>query len=230
MAWKAARGGVIRTDTMNTKQCRKCKKTYPLNQFFKDAIKADGLRGCCKQCDVAMTLKYCRTHKKKMRAAHRAWYAKNIDKCREQSRSARRKNRARWLLKNSRNRAKEKGLAFDLDKHWPELKKRIDVLRCELTGLPLDLNAIRDWNSPSIDRIDCSRGYTYDNVRIVCFAMNCAMGTWGENKLKLVLNAWSDKCFKKRKNTRSKCCSKPSTTNPRLGSPSASNATEGVCE
>ena len=176
--------------TTKTKQCSKCKQTYSVSEFFRDASKADGLRGYCKRCDTDSTLKYCRTHKRKMRVLRRAWYAKNAEKCREQNRAGRRRNRAWWLLKNARNRAKEKGFEFDLDKHWPALKARIDRLRCELTGVPLDLDAIRDWNSPSLDRIDCTRGYTYDNVRVVCFAMNCAMGTWGEHKLKAVLDAW----------------------------------------
>ena len=32
----------------------------------------------------------------------------------------------------------------------------------------------------SVDRIDSDLGYTVDNIRIVCFAVNMAMSNWGE--------------------------------------------------
>jgi hypothetical protein len=54
---------------------------------------------------------------------------------------------------------------------------------CELTGITFDLDrkgcAIGPF-SPSLDRIDSSRGYEFDNVRIVCAAINLAMNQWGE--------------------------------------------------
>lgn len=33
---------------------------------------------------------------------------------------------------------------------------------------------------PSIDRIDTTRGYTPDNVRLVCAAVNLALNQFGE--------------------------------------------------
>lgn len=37
----------------------------------------------------------------------------------------------------------------------------------------------------SIDRVDCTKGYTKDNIRLVCWWLNAAMGTWG---LEFLLN------------------------------------------
>ena len=34
--------------------------------------------------------------------------------------------------------------------------------------------------APSIDRCDATRGYTKDNIRIICWAANCLLGTWGD--------------------------------------------------
>lgn len=58
---------------------------------------------------------------------------------------------------------------------------------CEVTGLPFSWTryakrTIRPM-APSVDRIDSSKGYTRDNVRLVIFAANCAMGSWGEDYL-----------------------------------------------
>jgi hypothetical protein len=39
---------------------------------------------------------------------------------------------------------------------------------------------------PSFDRIDSSKGYTPDNVRIIAYCVNTAMNEWGEDILKLM--------------------------------------------
>jgi hypothetical protein len=179
--------------TTQIKQCSKCKENFSITQFHRDASKADGHRGYCKRCDAGSHLKWCSHNKRRLRKYKRLQYAKNPQAMREKSRSDRRKNRAWWLLRNARVRARVKGMAFDLDQHWAELKDRIDRLTCELSGVPLDVDSLRDWNSPSLDRINCKKGYTYDNVRVVCFAMNCALGTWGESKLRTVLESWRAK-------------------------------------
>ena len=49
------------------------------------------------------------------------------------------------------------------------------------------------FDSPSLDGIVPELGYTYANVRVVCYAMNCALGTWGEAPLLLMLEAWKKK-------------------------------------
>lgn len=61
-----------------------------------------------------------------------------------------------------------------------------------MTELSFNLDGGRTWDSPSIDRIDPSGGYTYDNIRIVCHAINCALGTWGEEILGMVTRAWME--------------------------------------
>jgi hypothetical protein len=92
-----------------------------------------------------------------------------------------------WLyatMKNMEQRAKIRGIECSLS-----IQQLRDVLlrsrgRCELTGLRFT----REWvggarTRPyfhSVDRIDSAKGYTLDNVRVVCFAANIAMNAWGE--------------------------------------------------
>jgi hypothetical protein len=56
--------------------------------------------------------------------------------------------------------------------------------RCELTGIAFDFTPggrhERRPFAPSLDRRDSSRGYTQENVRVVCVAVNLAMNQWGE--------------------------------------------------
>lgn len=86
------------------------------------------------------------------------------------------------LYSNAMLRAKQKGLVFTLSrKEFAKLIQRSDG-RCELTGLPIDWERIEAGQrrpfAPSLDRIDRSEGYTADNCRIVCVAMNIAVNEW----------------------------------------------------
>ncbi len=118
---------------------------------------------------------------------------KNRKKSRQACQRHRNRNRAYFLIRYARDRAAEKGWSFDLSDHREEIQSRIDAGLCELTGIGFDLNGSRSFNSPSIDRIDPAAGYTYDNIRIICFAMNSALGNWGEEILHAVLTSWNDK-------------------------------------
>lgn len=114
------------------------------------------------------------------------------------ARRARDKDPAGYAITRCRQTAKKKGLEFDLDQHREELAGRIAVGRCELTGIPLrmqgpDILNQRRPDALSIDRIDSSKGYTIGNVRIVCLAINLALGNWGEEGLRPILQGWWDK-------------------------------------
>lgn len=58
---------------------------------------------------------------------------------------------------------------------------------CHLTGIAFDWTRRRKGArrpfAPSLDRIDSSRGYERDNVRLVCVIVNLAMNEWGFDAL-----------------------------------------------
>ena len=59
--------------------------------------------------------------------------------------------------------------------------------KCQLTGIPFSSErkpgcVKRPW-MPSVDRIDCSKGYTADNCRLVCVAVNLALNEFGDEVL-----------------------------------------------
>lgn len=55
--------------------------------------------------------------------------------------------------------------------------------RCMITGIPFEFarvsGSMRRPFAPSIDRIDSAKGYSADNVRLVCVLVNLAMNEWG---------------------------------------------------
>lgn len=91
------------------------------------------------------------------------------------------------LIKGTRARATRRGMEFDLSEDFIKTLLAESNNRCVLTGIHFDLwhdsqFRARPW-APSIDRIDCSKGYTQDNVRIVATAVNIALNSFGDEVL-----------------------------------------------
>lgn len=51
---------------------------------------------------------------------------------------------------------------------------------CEVSGLRFVIVSDLHPFQPSLDRIDNTRGYTLDNVRLVCLVVNYCMNRWGD--------------------------------------------------
>ncbi len=102
-------------------------------------------------------------------------------------RTAREKRPWEWPLINARGRSQKKGFAFDLTREWCEAKW---TGTCALSGLPFSFGS-QDHHpfSPSIDRIESSKGYTQDNCRFVLFAVNSFKGTGTDEQMLEIANA-----------------------------------------
>lgn len=138
------------TTEVSVKSCSTCKTVKPFSGFHKNQTKVDGHNHLCREC---------------MKEVSRRW--------RNQP-----KGRAKSLWTTARNRAAEKGWAFDLTPEW--IEERLIAGVCEATGILLELTGeftkhFRPW-TPSLDRSDCHRGYTKDNVKVVCWMYNQAKG------------------------------------------------------
>lgn len=132
-----------------------------------------------------------RPETKAARSAYGAeWRKKNKSRRAEKEAYRRRHRRGSCLVATARTRAKNRSLDFDLDDYVAEIQQRIDSGVCEITGVPFCLDPGRRYNSPSIDRIDPAKGYTYDNIRVVLNLVNAAMGDWGEDVLRDVVSTW----------------------------------------
>ncbi len=170
------------------KTCTKCLKPRRKDAFRKYwGRSSDGLRPLCRDCQR----KYEKFWRVKHAAQRRMMRVKRAEKDREYKRGYNQKNRAYYLASQAGRRCRKIGLPFDLDKHLPELDARFLAGKCEVSGYPLRLTAGKqDYNSPSLDRIVPSAGYVYSNIRVVCFAMNAAMGNWGSEKTREIMEYW----------------------------------------
>ena len=96
--------------------------------------------------------------------------------------------------------AKQRNLEFDLPLSWYKEKLTIGV--CEKTRLPFVLkpeessftvtskNQTRNPFSPSVERIDSSKGYTEENCIMVVCIYNFAKGAFSEEALNLFCKAY----------------------------------------
>lgn len=82
-------------------------------------------------------------------------------------------------------------MAFDLDA--TSIQYRIDLGRCEMTGLPFDLDD--PMSSPSLDRIDPNLGYTTSNIRVVLSMVNIMMNRWGPERVIQIADAMKRKAY-----------------------------------
>ena len=157
--------------------CVKCGVEKPSSDFYRTRGKhasSSGYHAQCKDCCKARQAAY-RTGSKRRQSDSYRKYREN--------------NRARVLVNAARSRARQASIPFDLDEYIPALQKRIDRGICELTGLPLNVRDGRTWDSPSLDRIVPALGYTIDNVRVILFAANVMMNTWGPDPILTIADA-----------------------------------------
>jgi hypothetical protein len=150
-----------------------CKELKPLAEFSRNRSTEDGLQNCCKQCNA----KWNADHKEEQRE-YQAVYRKKNHQARlrhdrtPERKAQKRKNRTSPrgrilnILCSAKYRAARLGVGFDLT---------IDDIamptHCPIFGTPLAFS--NSWNHvPSIDRVDCTKGYTRDNVVIVSMRAN----------------------------------------------------------
>ncbi len=106
------------------------------------------------------------------------WHEANRDRSIEKSRQWKTNNPAKAMLGRCRGSAKARGHECTITA--ADIEALLAPMACSVTGLPLTLEAGGNSKSnpwaPSVDRIDCSKGYVPGNIRVVCWAYNMMRG------------------------------------------------------
>lgn len=96
------------------------------------------------------------------------------------------------MISSARRRAKAKNIPFDID---IEYVRSLVVSHCPVYGMPLDWSTYRGnkqtaiANSPSLDRIDPTKGYVKGNVWIVSHKANTFKSYATHEELKILVEA-----------------------------------------
>ena len=130
---------------METKQCTKCGEVKELSEFHK---KRAGHASRCKDCKKEYDKEYNKTNADKKKEHNKEYYKTNADAC---------------TLNLIRNRARRKGIHFDL-----ELKDILGVTHCPVFGWELKRSQGKaQSDSPSVDRKIPELGYVKGNIQIL---------------------------------------------------------------
>ena len=161
-----------------TKQCKVCDQLLPVFSFTKNKANKDNLQIACKSCDNLRQKKRRIEKKEQIQQYGKEYRKKHMNDM---------DFRLQGLLNASRTRAKEKNREHTLTKQdLYELFPKDG--RCPIFGLTLEWNGsgFRE-TSPSIDRIDSTKGYTKDNVQIISWKANRIKGYASVEELEILL-------------------------------------------
>lgn len=93
------------------------------------------------------------------------------------------------IVRGTKHRSKKNSVEYSISKEFViDLFNKQDG-KCSKTGIKFELNNCDQsggkspW-SPSIDRKDPNKGYTKDNVQLVCLMYNLCKGVWTDNEVK----------------------------------------------
>lgn len=165
-----------------TKKCIKCGQEKHLELFVKNKTCKNGRSNVCKECQNKYSREY-RKGNEDYLLKRRIKYYEN-EKTNELKNRIQRKQdnplkiRCQYLRAGMRDRARKKNLDYDKDFFTVEyLMKRLEENpNCECCKVPLDIGFKEDRkfhdNSPSIDRVDSTKGYIKGNVAILCWRCN----------------------------------------------------------
>lgn len=113
----------------------------------------------CRKCKKELSLDFFTTDSSSKDGLQRTCKECNRAKCIEWNS----KNKDSLTLNRIRHRALDKGIAFDIDLSdiaYPE--------KCPVFGFDLERNCkVPQFNSPSVDRIDPSKGYVKGNIQVI---------------------------------------------------------------
>lgn len=153
-----------------------------------------GQRYCCRDCyKKAWPILNRGKHNARQcqkRADHPDWFREHDKKYYQTYRAKAESSRPwKYLLQSRRLDAKNRGLEYTLTNEWAEARW---TGKCELTGIPfLKQRTGRGPMpfSPSIDRIDQTKGYTQDNSRFLLWGLNALRGNGTDDDMYVIARA-----------------------------------------
>ena len=152
------------------KNCTRCKNEREDELFRKH-------RTVCRVCEREISLqRYHKIYADPERAKHRASVV----------RKHRHNHPEQYLYLNAKRRAEKFNLEFTI-----QLSDVVIPATCPVLGIKLKVNknGHRQWdNSPTIDRIDNSKGYTPDNIKVISWKANNIKGFGTIEDFEKILN------------------------------------------
>ena len=146
------------------KLCSDCGQTKPANiKYFEVCHQnGDNLRDWCIECGKERARKYSREKNRELTSRNPQYFSNN-------ARNNRRSNPKQTLFKRAKDRAAKKGFVFTITLNdVPDIP---DV--CPVFGFKLEFGSRENrFSSPSLDRIDNTKGYVPGNLQVISYRAN----------------------------------------------------------
>ena len=174
------------------RRCTKCEEEKEFSEFNYSKNGKNNLRSVCKSCESAQhrihrlnNLEYYSNLARKRRAEKRE-EVNSWDRVYRDSYLKTLKGYSGKLFSNAKRRAELKKMEFNLTSNW--VLEKLTPLTCDVTGLNLEIKMSKFYRinplQPTLDRIDNTKGYTTDNVRVVCWWWNVMKQDWTDEVVK----------------------------------------------
>lgn len=150
------------------KKCCRCKQEKDFSHFTFLKRSKDGYEHTCRECRKKIDVKY--------RERRKIYYKNNptpIEKTNAYYVKLKTQNPSKNLWKLAKRRSVERGIFFDLKIEDICVPTHCPILGIPLTIRPVGLKKYQAYDgSPSIDRIDNSKGYTKENIHVISYKAN----------------------------------------------------------
>jgi len=183
-----------------TKICRQCKIEKTIDEYHRFAKSHDGHKHFCKICILSYAKIYGQKHrvsigeKSKTRRAlnrerclvlGRALYRKHIEKVRNYYDS----NKIRFMWSGAKKRATARNLEFTINQTDIVLLEKCPVLGIDIL---YNIRSAPTHNSPTVDRVDNSKGYTPDNIRIISYRANSLKNDANKEEIEKIVSFYQN--------------------------------------
>lgn len=191
----------LRGKVISYKICTKCECLKELDKFVKNKNNKSGHRSICKECRNSETREWSKKtgyHRKKFSKnpepillAQKKYRESNKEKIREKALNKYKNNIPMVLFNSSKKRAKKRGIIHNISTEDIIIPETCPVLGIPIfsthgTGRPTA-------NSPSLDRIDNTKGYTKDNIIVISWRANNLKRDASMEELQKIVNFYKDK-------------------------------------
>jgi hypothetical protein len=163
---------------LDKKTCSRCKEEKLLSEFSLNNSAKDRLQYKCRACD----LKY-QTQRREDNKDEHLEYSRKY----QRNRRLDFEYRLQMLINASKQRARLNDREHDINVEDIKAIYPADGC-CPIFGLKLEFNGagFRD-SSPSIDRIDSTKGYTRDNIQVISWKANRIKGAASLQDLEMLV-------------------------------------------
>lgn len=173
------------------KDCSKCRAVKPVLDFHrigKLATNRPKYSSRCKSCYRDYSREYYERDPTKYRDVRKRYANRTRDVSIQRSRDFyySHDGRAKILLKAAQHRSKQKGWETDLTTEF--IERLLATGKCSVTGIPFDYSkpkgTVKNPYAPSLDRINSSKPYVCDNVRVVIWQYNLMKGELSDEEVR----------------------------------------------